>query len=67
MLTILRNAQVFSPAPLGVRDLVIAAGRIVWLGESAPVVGAELVAEEVDLGGVLAGNQGALVDAFQIW
>ena len=51
MLRILRHAQVFSPAPLGRRDLVVAAGRIVWLGESLPEIDAELVEEDIDLAG----------------
>lgn len=51
MLRILRHAQVFSPAPLGRRDLVVAAGRIVWLGESLPEIDAELIEEDIDLAG----------------
>ncbi|MGB5882031.1 MAG: beta-aspartyl-peptidase, partial [Thermoanaerobaculia bacterium] len=53
MLRILRHAQVFSPAPLGKRDLVVAAGRIVWLGESLPAIDSKLIEEEVDLAGAL--------------
>jgi beta-aspartyl-dipeptidase (metallo-type) len=51
MLRILRNALVFSPAPLGKRDIVVAAGRILWLGGSLPAIDAELIEEEVDLAG----------------
>jgi beta-aspartyl-dipeptidase (metallo-type) len=51
MLRILRNALVFSPAQLGKRDLVVAAGRIVWLGETLPAIDAELIEEDIDLAG----------------
>lgn len=39
VLTLLTNARVYAPEPLGVRDLLIAADRIAWIGEagSAPV------------------------------
>lgn len=50
MLQILRNVEVFSPAPLGVCDLVVAAGQIVWLGKDVPPIDRGLVEEEVDLG-----------------
>lgn len=51
MLQIIRNAEVHAPAALGRRDLVIAGGRIVWIGESAPAVPDELIFDEVDLEG----------------
>ena len=49
MLQILRNAQVFSPAPLGICDLVVAAGKIVWVGNDLPVIGGGLIVDERDL------------------
>ena len=47
MLQLLRNARVFSPTPLGVRDLVVSAGQIAWLGEGLRDVPPELVEEEI--------------------
>ena len=49
MLTVLRNADVYAPALLGPRDLVIAAGAIVAIGERLPRL--PLAHEEIDLGG----------------
>lgn len=54
MITVLRNAHVFAPEELGSRDLVIGGERILWMGESAPALPAELVAEEIDLAGARA-------------
>ena len=51
MLQILRNAQVYSPLPVGVRDLVIAADQIVWIGEGVPNIDEALIGNEVDLQG----------------
>ncbi len=48
MITRLTNARVYAPAPLGNVDLVVAGGRIAWLGArgTAPTVG-----ETIDLEG----------------
>jgi len=51
MLQILRNAKIFSPAPLGICDLVVAAGQIVWIGKGVPEIDTALIASEVDLHG----------------
>ncbi len=53
MLTLLTNARVYAPEPLGVRDLVIAADRIAWIGESgaAPVSPTAEGVATVDLDG----------------
>lgn len=51
MITVLRNATVYAPEELGSRDLLIGGERILWIGESAPILPAELLAEEIDLGG----------------
>jgi beta-aspartyl-dipeptidase (metallo-type) len=51
MLTLLRNAEAYDPAPLGRRDLVVAGGTLVWIGPDLPSLERALVAEEVDLGG----------------
>ena len=49
MLQILRNAQLFSPTPLGIRDLVVSAGEIVWIGEGLPRIDSRLIEKETDL------------------
>jgi beta-aspartyl-dipeptidase (metallo-type) len=50
---VLRRAQVFGPQPLGLMDLVVGGGKVLWMGRSLPALGgwAEVVEEEVDLGG----------------
>ena len=53
MLTILRNAELFGPEPLGLRTLVVGGGRVLWISEGAddaPELDT-LVAEDVDLAG----------------
>lgn len=51
MLTLLRNADVFAPEPLGRCDLLIAAGRVVRLAPALPSLPAALGAVEIDLAG----------------
>ncbi len=51
MLTLLRNAEVYDPAPLGKRDLVVAGETLAWIGRDLPPLGRSLVAEEIDLEG----------------
>jgi len=51
MIRILRNANVFAPAPLGKQDIVISTGQVAWVGESAPAIADELIEEVVDLAG----------------
>ncbi|MGN6393486.1 MAG: beta-aspartyl-peptidase [Gemmatimonadales bacterium] len=51
MLTLLRNADVYDPAPLGTRDLVVAGETIVWIGQGLPGLERSLPLEEVDLQG----------------
>jgi beta-aspartyl-dipeptidase (metallo-type) len=51
MLTLLRNADVFAPEPLGRQHLVIGGERILWMGASLDAVPAALIGEEMDLGG----------------
>jgi beta-aspartyl-dipeptidase (metallo-type) len=51
LLTVLRNAEVYAPVALGRRDLVVAAGRILAIGEDLPRPPDEFVADEVDLDG----------------
>ena len=51
MLRLLRNARVYAPEPLGLRDLLVADGRIIALGERLPALPAGLPVDEDDLGG----------------
>jgi beta-aspartyl-dipeptidase (metallo-type) len=51
MITILRDAEVFSPEPLGRRSLLIGGGRVLWIGKDLPALPAALVAEELELAG----------------
>ncbi len=51
MLKLLLDAEVYSPAPLGRRCLAVCDEKVVWLGAERPRLPADLVAEEVDLGG----------------
>jgi beta-aspartyl-dipeptidase (metallo-type) len=54
MLYMLRHAKVFAPEPLGVRDVLVAGGRIAAIGHHLPAVPTELLTEELDLeGGML--------------
>jgi len=51
MLTLLLNAEVYDPRPLGTRYLLVAAGKILWMGEQRPQLDASLAVEMRDLGG----------------
>jgi len=51
MLTLLRNATVFAPEPLGVQDILIGGGRVLWMGRSLPALPTVLGAEVFDLEG----------------
>ena len=51
MLRLLLNAEVYSPAPLGRRHLVICAGKVVHVASEPPRLPRELVEERVDLEG----------------
>lgn len=50
-LTLLADAELYTPEALGRRSLLVAGERIVWIGESAPALPRELRCETVDLGG----------------
>jgi beta-aspartyl-dipeptidase (metallo-type) len=39
LLTLLQNAHVFAPEDVGIRNILIGAGRILWIGESEPDLG----------------------------
>jgi beta-aspartyl-dipeptidase (metallo-type) len=51
MLTLLRNAELYDPAPHGRRHLLVAGERIVWVGRDIPALDRALQVEEVDLRG----------------
>lgn len=51
MLALLTNAQVYAPEPLGLQHLLVAGGRIVWMGASLPSLPAALGATVRDLEG----------------
>jgi beta-aspartyl-dipeptidase (metallo-type) len=53
MLRLLRNAQLYTPTPIGRRDLLITDGRIAAIAESLPALPAGIPHEEHDLGGLL--------------
>lgn len=52
MLRLLLNADVYSPAPLGRRHLVVCGGKVVHLASEPPRLPRELVEERLDLEGL---------------
>lgn len=50
-LTLLVNAEVFAPEPLGRRHLLLGGGKILWLGDAEPALPAVLAANRIDLQG----------------
>jgi beta-aspartyl-dipeptidase (metallo-type) len=51
MIELLRNADLYDPAPLGRRDVLVAGDRIVRVGAGIPPLPASLGIQERDLGG----------------
>jgi len=51
LLQLLTDAQVFAPEPLGRRHLLVAGGRIAWIGAERPSLPRALGVVERDLGG----------------
>jgi beta-aspartyl-dipeptidase (metallo-type) len=51
VITLLRNAELYDPAPLGRRNLVVAGGEVLWVGRDVPAIDHALDVDEVDLGG----------------
>jgi beta-aspartyl-dipeptidase (metallo-type) len=49
-LVLLRNAELFAPEPLGLRDVLVGGGKVLWIGADAAPLGA-FGAETVDLAG----------------
>ena len=50
-LLLLTNADVHAPEPLGLRSLLVGAGRVLWMGEPGAALPTGLSAETVDLQG----------------
>ena len=46
---LIRNAQVYAPEPLGQRDLLLGAGKLLWIGSAAPDLPAAFGAQVLDL------------------
>lgn len=51
MLTLLTNANVYAPEPLGLKCVLIAGSRIVWIGDEVPHTATELGVHSRDLEG----------------
>ena len=51
MFELITNATVFAPAPLGIRHLLVCAGRIVYIGEQPPQLDDALEVSVTDLDG----------------
>lgn len=49
--TLLRNADVFAPEPLGHQDLLLGGGKILWMGRDAPALPEAYGAQVIDLEG----------------
>jgi beta-aspartyl-dipeptidase (metallo-type) len=51
MLTLIKNAEVYSPEPLGIGHLLLGGGKVLYLGADLPQVDASLLSETMDLAG----------------
>ena len=51
MLHLIRNAQIYTPAAYGPGHLLVAAGRIVYLGKTLPELNQKLLSSDTDLEG----------------
>ncbi len=52
MLTLLLNADVYAPEPLGTANVLVAGGKVVWIGSVTVALPAALGAQTVDLAGL---------------
>ena len=50
-LTLIRNADVYSPEPLGVQELLLGGGKILWIGRDLASLPAALAVDAIDLEG----------------
>ena len=51
MLTLLKNANVYAPTPLGLQDVLLSGDRIAWIGRDRSPAPADWEVTEIDLGG----------------
>jgi beta-aspartyl-dipeptidase (metallo-type) len=51
MITLLRNAELYDPAPCGRRHLLVGGERVLWVGREVPALDGALEVAEVDLDG----------------
>ncbi len=51
MITLLRNAELYDPAPRGRRHLLVGGELVLWVGREVPALDGALEVAEVDLGG----------------
>ncbi|KAF1724580.1 beta-aspartyl-peptidase [Pseudoxanthomonas japonensis] len=49
--TLIRNADVYAPEPLGRHDLLLGGGKVLWIGTDAPDLPAAFGAQVMDLAG----------------
>lgn len=50
-ISLLRNAELYDPAPQGRRHLLVAGESVLWTGRDIPALDRSLAVEDVDLGG----------------
>ena len=48
---LIRNADVYAPEPLGVQQLLLGGGKVLWIGDDLPPLPAQLQVEAIDLQG----------------
>ncbi|MEP6688724.1 MAG: beta-aspartyl-peptidase [Gemmatimonadales bacterium] len=51
MISLLRNAELYDPAPRGRRHLLVGGETVLWIGRDVPALDGSLEVVEVDLGG----------------
>ena len=51
LMQLIRNADVYAPESLGVQQLLLGGGRILWMGADLPSLPAQLQAQAIDLQG----------------
>jgi len=51
MLTLIKNADIYAPAPLGVGHLLLGGGKVLYVGKKLPAMDTSLLADTLDLEG----------------
>ncbi len=51
MLTLIKNADIYAPEPLGIGHLLLGGGKVLYVGRQLPAVDASLLADTLDLEG----------------